>query len=374
MLGAVLGIGAFVAILGLSDTANGQINKQFNLLEATQVTVIDAATAAGSRPAYHFPPEADQRMDHLNGVTAAGVWWQVGFQGPDVATLSSVRSDRAAAVNVYAATPGAIAAAGTTLQLGVMFNAFHDGTHQQVAVVGAAVAQQLHLSTVANQPAIFIDGTPFTVIGTVASSSRLPQWGLGVIVPAATARYLWGDPQPANAAQMLVTTRVGAAPLITRQAPVALRPDQPALLSAITTQSPTSLRHAVSANLNSLFLLLAALAVVVGALGIANTTLVSILERTSEIGLRRSLGARPIHITAQFLAESTVLGLLGGLVGTSLAVMGTLAVTVAQHWTAILQPASIVAAPAAGAAIGLLAGLYPALKAAHIEPAAALRR
>jgi putative ABC transport system permease protein len=130
----------------------------------------------------------------------------------------------------------------------------------------------------------------------------------------------------------------------------------------------------VTASLSSLFLTLAAIALLVGAIGIANITLVAVLERTGEIGLRRALGARPVHIAAQFLGESTALGLGGGLVGASLGVLTTLAVTIYRSWTAILDPRIVLAAPAAGAVIGLLAGLYPALRASAIEPAEALRR
>jgi len=99
-----------------------------------------------------------------------------------------------------------------------------------------------------------------------------------------------------------------------------------------------------------------------------------VLERAGEIGLRRALGARPRHIGIQFLTESTALGLFGGLIGASLGVLTILGVTIYRHWTALLDPRIVVAAPIAGAAVGLLAGLYPALRASLLEPADALRR
>jgi putative ABC transport system permease protein len=123
-----------------------------------------------------------------------------------------------------------------------------------------------------------------------------------------------------------------------------------------------------------LFLLLAAICLLIGAVGIANTTLVAVMERTGEIGLRRSLGARPRHIAAQFLAESTALGTLGGLIGTSLGVTAVVTIAVLQHWTAVLQPFTVLPAPLIGTAVGLLAGLYPAMRAALLEPLEALRR
>jgi putative ABC transport system permease protein len=119
---------------------------------------------------------------------------------------------------------------------------------------------------------------------------------------------------------------------------------------------------------------LAAICLVVGAVGIANTTLVAVLERTGEIGLRRALGARPRHITAQFLTESTALGALGGLIGTSVGVAVVVATALARHWTAVLEPYAVLPAPLIGALVGFAAGLYPALRAARIEPLDALRR
>ena len=124
-----------------------------------------------------------------------------------------------------------------------------------------------------------------------------------------------------------------------RQVPVALRPDNPHLLTATAPVSPgAQLQHSVTASLNTLLLALAGIAVIVGMIGIANTTLVAVLGRVSEIGLRRALGARPVHIAVQFLAESTALGLFGGLVGASLGVVAVLVVTVLHHWTAVSIP------------------------------------
>jgi putative ABC transport system permease protein len=243
-----------------------------------------------------------------------------------------------------------------------------------VAVLGATAASQLGISNLASEPAIFIDGQPFTVVGILASDARLPQLNLGVTVPESTALSLWGKPKSSGVAQMLIHTRLGAAQVVAAQAPIALQPGNPKLLAASAPANQTQLRHSVTASLNSVFLALAGIALFIGAVGIANTTLVAVLERSGEIGLRRALGARPRHIAIQFLAESTALGLFGGLLGACAGALATLAVTVAEHWTALLDPRIVLAAPLAGAVIGLLAGLYPALRASMIEPASALRR
>ena len=374
MLGTVLGIGAFVAIVGLSETATGQIGKEFNVLDATQVTVTDTAAYRTSKPTLDFPPNSDALVDRIHGVTAAGVWWTVPLSQASVSALPPASGGNALGLPVIAATPGALQASGAQLAAGVLFNEFHQARAQQVAVISQTAAAQLGISNLENQPAIFIQGQAFTVIGILASDPRLPAMNLGVIVPESAAIHLWGLPSNGRAAQMLIHTRLGAAQVVAAQAPIALRPDNPKLLAAAAPVSPAQLRRSVTTSLNTVFLALAGIALVVGAVGIANTTLVAVLERAAEIGLRRALGARPRHIGAQFLAESTALGLFGGLIGASLGVLTTLVVTVYHSWTALLDPRVVLAAPFVGGIIGLLAGLYPALRASALEPADVLRR
>jgi putative ABC transport system permease protein len=194
-----------------------------------------------------------------------------------------------------------------------------------------------------------------------------------LMIPTTTATRDFGPPRD-HGASMLIETRLGAAQVVAAEVALALRPDRPNLFKVTAPPDPSTLRAGVTGDLNSLFLLLAVVSLVIGAVGIANTTLVAVLERTNEIGLRRALGARPRHVAWQFLAESTALGALGGLVGTALGVTVVVGVSVAREWTAILQPWAVLPAPLVGGAVGLLAGLYPAMRAAHIEPLEALRR
>jgi putative ABC transport system permease protein len=306
-------------------------------------------------------------------VVAAGVYWPVLFKQAAVSGFAGGFLASQHAMPVTAASPGLLDAAGVKLVSGTLFDQFHESRAQDVAVIGRSAAASLGITSLQSQPAIFIDGQPFTVIGIVATSQRLPQLTVGVTVPASTALRLWGAPTQVQA-QMLIRTTIGAAKIVAQQAPVALRPDNPTLLKSAAAPSVAQLQHNVSTSLNSLFLTLAGIALVVGAVGIANTTLVAVLERAGEIGLRRALGARPRHIGIQFLTESTALGLFGGLIGASLGVLTVLGVTIYRHWTALLDPRIVVAAPAVGAAVGLLAGLYPALRASLLEPADALRR
>jgi ABC-type antimicrobial peptide transport system permease subunit len=162
-------------------------------------------------------------------------------------------------------------------------------------------------------------------------------------------------------------------PLVARQAPTALSPSDPRLLKVAAPPDPRRLRGAIAKDLNALFLLLGGVSLLVGAIGIANVTLVSVLERVGEIGLRRALGAARRHIAAQFLLESTTMGLAGGIIGASVGTLVIVGVSAYNTWTPVLDPWVPLGAPVLGALIGLLSGTYPSLRAASLEPVEALR-
>ncbi|MGW4607151.1 ABC transporter permease [Streptomyces sp. NPDC004532] len=383
MLGTVLGVGSFVAVLGLTSTAAGQIGDSFSALQNTTVTVDDTTPSGDSGtvqdPVMDFPPDTDARLNRLNGVVDGGVWWNVPLRNPtvsarpDVTAASSGATDGTrSGLHVLAASPGALHAMQPTLSSGALFNDFHQQRKERVCLLGSSAARLLKITQVDNQPAVFINGAAYTVLGVIADTQRLPQSLLSVIIPAGTALDAYGAPVD-DPAQALIRTRTGAAPLIARQAPLALRPDHPGLLHAVPPIDPHALRDQISTDMSGLFLILAATCLVVGAVGIANTTLVAVLERTGEIGLRRALGARRRHITAQFLTESTALGALGGMTGTATGVVVVVGTALARSWTAVLEPYAVLPAPFIGVVIGFLAGLYPALRAARIEPLEALR-
>nr|WP_240647043.1 ABC transporter permease [Streptomyces globisporus] len=374
-LGTVLGIGAFVAVLGLTATTSSQIDGRFNALTATEVTVEDVGASDGSAIGVSFPEDAAARIERLNGVSHAGVYWPVSLPEGDSVRASPVGATVGEEeTQVAAAGPGVLRAAQPTLKEGRLFDAYHEREAVPVAVVGSGMAARLGITTLESRPVVFIGDRPFTVIGIMGDVRRKADLLLSVVVPATIAAQEWGEPGTGTPARMLNSTRLGAAAQVADQAPLALDPAHPERFKAVPPPDPKALRDTVGSDLNQLFLLLAVVCLVIGAVGIANTTLVAVLERTGEIGLRRTLGARGRHITSQFLAESAALGALGGLVGTALGTLTVVAVAMARQWTPVVHPATLLAAPLIGLVTGLLAGGYPAWRASRIEPAEALRR
>jgi putative ABC transport system permease protein len=233
---------------------------------------------------------------------------------------------------------------GLKLVAGSPLSAYENDTRQHVAVIDTTTAASLGISAarLASHPAVFVDGVAYTVVGVYSSARRVAAQESAMLIPEQTALADYGNPEPGignqDEAQMVLWTRTGAAQAVARQIAAAELPADPGRLVVTSPPSPQSLQSEVSGDLAGLFLILALVSLLIGAVGIANTTLVAVLERTEEIGLRRAVGARPRHIAAQFLAESTALGTLGGLIGTCIGVGTVVIFAAARDWTAILNP------------------------------------
>lgn len=182
-----------------------------------------------------------------------------------------------------------------------------------MAVLGSVAADRLGVTIDHRDVNIFIDGLPFQVIGILDDMQRNTAMLGGVIIPYTTAHTLWGAPSLDT--WMTLDTRIGAAAVVGEQAPYALRPEKLDSYQISTPPDPRQLQESVGGDLTTLFLALAGITLLIGAFGITNLTTVSVMERIPEIGLRRALGATPRHIGVQFVGESSLLGLIGGLIG-----------------------------------------------------------
>ena len=371
VLGTVIGVGALVATLGLSKTAGNQIVGRFDALSATDVVVSPSARAGGAGGVV-LPWDSEARLKRLNGVRAAGTLAEVDVRGQLVSSVpfNDPLGTSSVQLPIKAASPGLFRAVRARLAQGRFFDAGHSRRGDRVVILGPNAALRLGIDRVDQQPAVFIGDRLYAVIGLMSGTRRQGSMRGSAIIPEGTARREFGLAAPGLAQ---VETALGAVDLIARQAPLALSPSNPALLKVAAPPDPRLLRRAVESDLNALFLLLGGVSLLVGAIGIANVTLVSVLERVGEIGLRRSLGAGRRHIAAQFLLESTGMGLAGGIVGASVGTLVIVAVSAGNTWTPVLDPWVPLGAPLLGAVTGLLSGTYPALRAASLEPVEALR-
>jgi ABC-type antimicrobial peptide transport system permease subunit len=373
VLGTVIGVAALVATLGLSKTAGSQIVGRFDAVAATDVVVTPVPVARrGGSSGSIIPWDAEARLKRLNGVAAAGTLADVDVRGQLVRSvpINDPLGQTEVQLPVRAASPGLWRAVRAKLSSGRLPDEGHSARADRTVVLGANAARRLGITSLEQQPAVFIGDRLYQVIGLVRSVERQPSLLGSVTIPNGTARREFALPGPTS---VQVETDIGAVQLVVRQAPRALSPDDPSLLQVAAPPDPEKLRAGVENDLNALFLLLGCVSLLVGALGIANVTLVSVLERVGEIGLRRALGAARRHIAAQFLFESAVMGLLGGIIGTSLGTLVVVGVSASRTWTPVLDPWVPLAAPLVGGLIGLLSGTYPSLRAAAMEPVEALR-
>jgi len=371
ILGIVIGITALVATLGLSRTANNRIISQFDELAATGI-VVTAKPGPGGVDPKSIPWDAPTRLRRLNGVAAAGTLSEVNI-GDALVSSSLVKdpqSQTAFKLSVKAASPDLFAAVRADLETGRFPDKGYSDRMDRVAVLGPGAALRLGIVGVEQLPAIAIGDNLYLVIGILRGVARQPDLLGAVIIPEGTARRDFGLAGPGS---VIIETRIGAASLIAQQTPLALRPDRPTILRIEVPREPQRVRDAVQSDLNVMFLLLGGLSLIVGAIGIANITLVSVIERIGEIGLRRAIGATRGHIATQFLLESASMGVIGGILGASLGVLIVVAISAFQVWTPVLDPAAPFLAPLVGGGIGLVSGTYPALRAARLEPVEAFR-
>jgi putative ABC transport system permease protein len=363
-LGIAIGVAAIVAVLGLSSSSAAGLNAEIAALGTNLLTVQSAGHSLTGQPA-ELPATASGMISRLPGV------YQVQTTGGT--TASVYRSPLIPPVNTNALTVDAAtlhlpAAAQTSLAQGRFLNAAT--AREPVCVLGAAAAQLLGIDHIFPAERIWAGNMWLYVAGILTPDVLAPEIDSSVLVGYPFAqKYLSFDGHPTTIYVKATTSQVNRVDnLLAAQA----NPEDPTVASVSQPSAALVAQAKAKAAFNALFLGLGAVALLVGALGVANIMVISVLERRSEIGLRRALGATRGHIRTQFLSEAILLALAGGIAGIAAGIAATAIYAHTKAWATVIPTQAWAGGLAATTLIGALAGLLPALRAARLNPTQAL--
>ncbi|HEV8173802.1 MAG TPA: ABC transporter permease [Actinoplanes sp.] len=358
-LGIAIGIAAMTAVVGISSSSRADLDRALAALGTNLLTVSPGNTMFGDNAT--LPDESVRMISRIGPVRRVSATGTV----PDT---SVYRTDRIPAaqtggLSVQAAQLSLLDTVSARIVSGTWLNA---ATARYPAVVlGAAAARRL-----GSVPAVWLGGRWFTVVGVLAPAPLAPELDSSVLVgwPAATT-YLGFDGHPTTVYTRSLDSQVEAVRAVLA---ATANPENPNEVKVSRPSDALAAQRATDRTFTGLLLGLGAVALLVGGIGVANTMVISVLERRAEIGLRRSLGATRGQIRTQFVTESLLLSLLGGVGG----VLGGLAVTalyaMTRTWPTVVPAWALIGGVGATVLIGAVAGLYPAIRAARLAPTDAL--
>ncbi|MEV4535672.1 FtsX-like permease family protein [Asanoa sp. NPDC049518] len=360
-LGIAIGIAAMTAVVGISASSRAELHRTLERLGTNLLTVGPGSKLFADEPAT-LPLDAPAMVGRIGPVTSVSATGRVSAKVYRTDRIPEAQSGSIAVVASYLDLPGTV---GAVMARGVWLN---EATARYPAVVLGGVAAD-RLGAVTGQP-VWLGDTWFTVVGVLAPVPLAPELDTSALVgwPAATAD-LGFDGHPTTIYTRADESSVEAVAAVLANT---ANPEAPSEVEVSRPSDALEAGRAADDAFTGLLLGLGAVALLVGGVGVANTMVISVLERRGEIGLRRSLGATRGQIRAQFLAESLLLCGLGGVGGVLLGIGVTSAYALTQGWPAVVPAWASVGALGATLLIGAVAGLYPAVRAARLAPTAAL--
>lgn len=363
-IGVSIGIAALVGVLGLSESSSAQLNDELSRL-GTNLLVVTAGTGFGTETA-SLDTDAAGRISHIGAVNAAS---------------SVIAMDAKPLRNQWMAsgdTRGLGAVGVDPTLLGTLSGSMASGTwpgrswtDAPVGVVGALAAQRLGITDVSTGPVVRVGNRDITIVGILDPLTLASDLDRAVLVHTSMAETIAGA--TLTPTSIYVRTSEATVDAVRGLLPATVSPLAPENVEVTRPSDALAAKASAENTFTALFVGLGAVALLVGGIGIANVMIISVIERRSEIGLRRALGARQAHIRRQFLAEAVALGLIGGIAGLLLGSIATVAFAKSQGWRVVIPISALEVGLGGAVLIGAIAGLYPAIRAARLAPTDALR-
>ena len=359
--GIAIGIATMIAVIGISSSSQAQLLRQLDRLGTNLLTVTPGRTLFG-QPA-QLPTTALRMVKRIAPVRTAAA---TGTVETTVRRTDHVPEAVTGGIAVQAASADLLTTLEGTVAKGAWLNAATE--REPVVVLGSAAAERLGLSRTGVQ--VWMGDRWFTVLGILNPMPLAPEIERSALVgfPAAQA-YLGFDGHPTT---IYERSAEDAVEVVRAVLPRTVNPENPQEVAVSRPSDALAARAAAADAFTNLLLGLGAVALLVGGVGVANTMVISVLERRKEIGLRRSLGATRGQVRLQFLAESLLLSALGGLTGAALGALATVGYALIRDWPPVVPPWALGGAIGATLVVGSVAGLYPAMRAARLSPTAAL--
>jgi putative ABC transport system permease protein len=363
-LGIAIGVAAIVAVLGLSASSQAGLLNEINQLGTNLLTISNGQTLTGGIA--ELPTAAPAMIGRISGVqqvqSTGAVSGANAYRNPYVPSVETN------ALSVQAATLGLLSVVATSVAQGRYLN---PATAQEpVAVLGAAAAQRLGIYHLYPNERIWFGSQWFYIAGILRPAVLVPAIDSSVLVGyQAAEKFLGFDGHPSTVYVRADNDQVNQVDSLLG---ATANPENPSQVNVSQPSAALVAQADAKSALNGLFLGLGAVALLVGAVGVANIMIISVLERRSEIGLRRALGATRGHIRIQFLSEAALLGVAGGAVGVILGIVCTAVYADTKSWATVIPTEAWTGGFAASLIIGVVAGLMPAVRAARLSPTQAL--
>jgi putative ABC transport system permease protein len=364
-LGIAVGIAAMVAVVGISASSRAQIDQQLRAL-GTNLLTVEPGQELRSGETAKLPPESVDMVARIQPVTSVSAVGEVD----DAFVYRSDRIDElhTNGISTLAARPDLLDAVSGEVASGRWLDdALADFP---TVVLGATTAERLGISQTDSSVTVWLSDDWFTVVGILDPAPLAPELDSAALVGWPVAEEMLGyDGAPTRLYERSPESHVEDVRAVL---PATVNPENPEEVTVSRPSDALAAQAAADETLTTLLLALGGVALLVGGIGVANTMVIAVLERRSEIGLRRALGATRAHVRTQFLGESVLLAGLGGIGGAVLGGMVTAVFAASRDWPFALPLWVLGGAAGLTVLVGAIAGAYPAARAARMSPTAAL--